>query len=173
MSFSDIHQTSSDSVLVDPIAMNAEKMDKVEVNVKPDLLSIIEKSIKKEGLNSGRTSFQRIYQRLLVIFVIMLVLFLGVLAIIIQLCTVPLMLINKTMVLRWHGYLAGTIWTVLQFIHEDLSGLTISFTGLENIPIGENAFVISNHLSFSDYSIVHAIATRKKMVSFCKYFVKV
>lgn len=174
MSSGDLHQTSSDSVIVDPIDMAPINTMKNDLHVKPSLLSMIEKSVKLEYQRPERNCFQLVYQRLLVIFITALVLFFGCLGNIFQICTLPLMLINRPMVLRWHSYLAGFIWSMMQYtIHENLSGLKISFSGLEDIPDGENAFVISNHVSFADYSIVNAVATRKKMVSYCKYFVKV
>jgi hypothetical protein len=174
MSSGDLHQTSSDSVIVDPIDTAPINTMKNDLHVKHSLLSMIEKNVRKEYQRPERNWFQLVYQRLLVIFITALVLIFGCLGNIFQICTVPLMLINRPMVLRWHSYLAGFIWSIMQFtIHENLSGLRISFSGLENIPDSENAFVISNHVSFADYSIVNAIATRKKMISFCKYFVKV
>lgn len=44
---------------------------------------------------------------------------------------------------------------------------------LTGIPSGENALIVSNHVAWSDFYLVHALAERMKMLSFTKYYVKV
>ncbi len=102
----------------------------------------------------------------------LLVLVFGILGNIFQILTAPLMLVNKPMVVRWHSYLAGFIWSLLQHMVERQSGATFTLSGIDDLPVGENAFIISNHVCFADFVTIHAIAIRKKMLSFCKYFVK-
>jgi len=40
------------------------------------------------------------------------------------------------------------------------------------IPQGENAFIISNHQTWSDFYAIHALAQRKGMLNRCRYFAK-
>ncbi|EIW67079.1 hypothetical protein TREMEDRAFT_64948 [Tremella mesenterica DSM 1558] len=47
----------------------------------------------------------------------------------------------------------------------------LTITG-DEIPKGESAVVISNHLGYADYYLVQALATRAEMLGRCRYFVK-
>ena len=40
------------------------------------------------------------------------------------------------------------------------------------IPQGENAFILSNHQSWTDFYAIHALAQRKGMLNRCRYFAK-
>jgi len=40
------------------------------------------------------------------------------------------------------------------------------------IPQGENAFVLSNHQSWTDFYAIHTLAQRKGMLRRCRYFAK-
>lgn len=42
----------------------------------------------------------------------------------------------------------------------------------DDIPYEENALVISNHLSYSDFYLIHALASRRGMLGRCRYFSK-
>src|ERR1700685_1263381 len=49
----------------------------------------------------------------------------------------------------------------------------LSFSGdYHMIPQGENAFIISNHQTWSDFYAIHALAQRKGMLNRCRYFAK-
>ena len=49
----------------------------------------------------------------------------------------------------------------------------MSFSGdYHMIPQGENAFIISNHQTWSDFYAIHALAQRKGMLNRCRYFAK-
>lgn len=42
----------------------------------------------------------------------------------------------------------------------------------DDVPSDESALVISNHLSYSDFYLIHALASRKGMLGRCRYFAK-
>lgn len=42
----------------------------------------------------------------------------------------------------------------------------------DDIPSNESALVISNHLSYSDFYLIHALASRRNMLGRCRYFAK-
>jgi len=55
---------------------------------------------------------------------------------------------------------------------EEQNGVKIRVTGMEAIPFGESALVISNHRSFLDFVMVHAVSEKRGMIGNCRYFVK-
>lgn len=119
-----------------------------------------------------RSSSRRLFNIATALLTSLLVVLLGIPGVLFQLLTTPLMAYDRQMVVRWHSYLAGLIWALLQHLFERQSGLRLTFSGLEGIPAHENAFLIANHSCFADFAVVHSIAIRKRMLSFCKYFVK-
>ncbi|KAI8979128.1 acyltransferase-domain-containing protein [Mycotypha africana] len=59
----------------------------------------------------------------------------------------------------------------MQYIFERRKQAHITFSG-DKLPMEENALVISNHQSWTDIYLIHAVANRKGMLQNCKYFVK-
>lgn len=132
----------------------------------------IRKTIVESCSTPRRGPLSRIFFLLTTLITTVAVIVFGVIGNLFQMITAPLMLCNRLMVVRWHSYLAGFIWSILQNLFEVQSGIKFTISGLENIPRKENAYVIANHACFADFAIVHAVAIRKGMLSFCKYFVK-
>lgn len=89
----------------------------------------------------------------------------------IQILTMPLSLFSRRLVVRINGALAFYSWAAWQYVLEELSEVKPVFSG-DNIPEGESAIVISNHASFTDFMLLHALALRKNMLANCKYFAK-
>jgi 1-acyl-sn-glycerol-3-phosphate acyltransferase len=58
-----------------------------------------------------------------------------------------------------------------QWIFE-FAGGRVTVHGLESIPFKESAFIISNHRSFGDWIFIHAVAIRRGMLGYCRYFSK-
>jgi 1-acyl-sn-glycerol-3-phosphate acyltransferase len=54
---------------------------------------------------------------------------------------------------------------------ESAHGAKVTISG-DEIPNLESALVISNHLSYSDFYLLHAVAIRKGMLGRCRYFAK-
>jgi|SRR5271170_6118949 len=56
---------------------------------------------------------------------------------------------------------------------QKLRGAEITFSGdYHMIPQGENAFILSNHQTWTDFYAIHTLAQRKGMLSRCRYFAK-
>ncbi|TPX49201.1 1-acylglycerol-3-phosphate O-acyltransferase [Synchytrium endobioticum] len=68
-------------------------------------------------------------------------------------------------------FCAGAVWFYLQSVFERLDDAKITFSG-DQLPDMENCLIISNHVGFSDFFLIHAVAIRRRMVSNCKYFAK-
>ncbi|GAA99630.1 uncharacterized protein L969DRAFT_47621 [Mixia osmundae IAM 14324] len=66
---------------------------------------------------------------------------------------------------------AGTLWRYMQWLFESRAQAEITFSG-DTLPSKESALVISNHLAYSDYYLIHALALRKGMLRYCRYFAK-
>ncbi|KAI9229479.1 MAG: acyltransferase-domain-containing protein, partial [Piptocephalis tieghemiana] len=66
---------------------------------------------------------------------------------------------------------AGGIWWVMQYIFEKQHGAVITYSG-DTIPFKESAMVIANHQSFVDFYLIHSLALRRRILSYCKYFAK-
>ncbi|WVR09049.1 hypothetical protein IAU60_006109 [Kwoniella sp. DSM 27419] len=64
-------------------------------------------------------------------------------------------------------------WAYMQYHWENTlnARAAIQVSG-DPIPTGEGAFVISNHLGYSDYYLVQHLAIRAGMLGRCRYFVK-
>lgn len=76
------------------------------------------------------------------------------------------------------GYFAEVSWSIFNFCLERLGGMRIMISGLEDGAQekemhGESALVISNHVCFIDFALIHSLASRIGMLNSCKYFVKV
>lgn len=96
----------------------------------------------------------------------------GIVGVTLMIISYPLIFVNEPFVLRWYGYIAGFIWYHLQIMYERFSGLRVTISGLNDIPYGENSYLISNHVCFADWACINALAMRKGMLPFCKYFCK-
>ncbi|CEG80807.1 hypothetical protein RMATCC62417_15090 [Rhizopus microsporus] len=79
--------------------------------------------------------------------------------------------LSERLMIRINSGLIGTVWKVMQYIFERRKKAHITFSG-DHIPFGENALVISNHVSWTDIYLLHSVANRRNMLKNCKYFVK-
>jgi hypothetical protein len=78
---------------------------------------------------------------------------------------------SETLIVKINSELIGTVWKVMQYIFERRKKAHITFSG-DKIPYEENALVISNHVSWTDVYLIHALANRRNMLKNCKYFIK-
>ena len=90
----------------------------------------------------------------------------------VQLLSIPLLFLSPVIMYRLNSFFAGTMWRLCQHMFEDQNGLRIRVTGMERIPFGESALVISNHRSFLDFAMIHAVSEKRGMLGNCRYFVK-
>lgn len=91
---------------------------------------------------------------------------------IIQIITMPITLVSPIMVYRINSCLANCVWLFCDFYFCKLSAATIKIVYANEIPMHQNAIVISNHLSFGDFFLIHHFAIRQRMLPFCRYFAK-
>ncbi|KAH8592037.1 hypothetical protein B0O99DRAFT_654157 [Bisporella sp. PMI_857] len=68
--------------------------------------------------------------------------------------------------------IAFTCWYWIQTIFEVFNGGKITYSG-DDLPHGESAIVISNHVSWTDFYMIQALAIKAKMLSRCRWFSKV
>lgn len=68
--------------------------------------------------------------------------------------------------------LAYTVWAWIQGIFEVVNGAEIAISGTP-LPQGESAVVIANHVSWTDFFMIQAVAQRSGMLSRCRWFAKV
>lgn len=164
--------SSADSISLAPLTPNIDSIDPKKCEDWHKKLPEIRRLIQESAGKPRRTFLSRVFYFFTTIITTFMVLVFGIIGNVFQILTVPLMLINRPLVIRWHSYLAGFIWSILQHLYEKQSGLTLTISGLDAIPMNENAFVLSNHVCFADFAVIHSIAIRRHMLSFCKYFVK-
>ncbi|KAG9290917.1 hypothetical protein G9A89_011067 [Geosiphon pyriformis] len=86
---------------------------------------------------------------------------------IVQLCSFLFVPISRRLVWDINTRGAQTMWWVMQRQHKG----KITFSG-DRLPKNESAIVISNHRSFTDFYILHAVAVRANMLPHIKYFAK-
>lgn len=68
---------------------------------------------------------------------------------------------------------ASLAWSWMNSVYCQVGNGRIVITGDEDIPEGESALVISNHVSFVDFFPINILAEHKKMLAFTRYFAKV
>ena len=69
------------------------------------------------------------------------------------------------------AFMCYLTWTLTSFIF-DRQGVVFSFSGLDDIPEGESAFVITNHKFFGDFFCICCLARAKGMMGYIRTFVK-
>lgn len=81
----------------------------------------------------------------------------------------------STLAPQWVYYvsskIAESVWRAIQLIFTRANGAHISVSGTL-LPEGESAIVISNHVSWTDFYMIQALAMRSRMLGCCRYFAK-
>ncbi len=67
--------------------------------------------------------------------------------------------------------LAASVWYWIQELFTSVNGARITISG-DNLPHGESAVVIANHVGWSDFYMIQALAIRAHMLGRCRYFAK-
>ncbi|KAG5950273.1 hypothetical protein E4U53_005315 [Claviceps sorghi] len=67
--------------------------------------------------------------------------------------------------------IALSVWAGIQLIFESLNGARIETSG-DLLPKGESAIVVANHVAWSDFYMIQALAQRSGMLAYCRYFAK-
>ncbi|KAH8893813.1 1-acyl-sn-glycerol-3-phosphate acyltransferase [Thozetella sp. PMI_491] len=68
--------------------------------------------------------------------------------------------------------IASGVWRWIQFIFEGLNGAVITTSG-DPLPAGESAIVVANHVGWSDFYMIQALALRAGMLGRCRWFAKI
>jgi 1-acyl-sn-glycerol-3-phosphate acyltransferase len=83
----------------------------------------------------------------------------------------PVAIILPRWVYNTSSRLAFSVWTLIQLIFESCNGAHIEISG-DALPKGESAVVIVNHIAWSDFYMIQALAQRCGMLGYCRYFAK-
>src|ERR1700761_7106445 len=67
------------------------------------------------------------------------------------------------------SWVAFTNWNWIQVIFEVFNGGQITMSG-DELPEGETAIVIANHVSWTDFYMIQALAIRAGMLGRCRWF---
>lgn len=79
--------------------------------------------------------------------------------------------VNPRLAYRLSSPIAYSCWAWIQFIFERLNGAKIVISG-DELPRGESAVLIANHVGWSDFYMIQALAMRCDMLGYCRYFAK-
>lgn len=71
----------------------------------------------------------------------------------------------------FNSKLAGLVWYLLQYYFSKVQQGRVTISG-DDIPTGENAVIIANHVCAADFFLLNALAQQKGMLSHCKYCLK-
>ncbi|UPK99328.1 hypothetical protein LCI18_010263 [Fusarium solani-melongenae] len=83
----------------------------------------------------------------------------------------PLKLFSPRLVYDASSQVARSVWAWIQLIFTRANGAHISISG-DALPRGESAIVVSNHVAWSDFYLIQALAMRAGMLGRCRYFAK-
>ncbi|EFY86832.1 hypothetical protein J3459_017336 [Metarhizium acridum] len=83
----------------------------------------------------------------------------------------PLAIFLPRCVYHASSCLASTVWAWIQLIFESLNGARIEISG-DSLPNAESAIVVANHVAWSDFYLIQALARRSEMLGYCRYFAK-
>ncbi|CAD6505697.1 BgTH12-01187 [Blumeria graminis f. sp. triticale] len=84
----------------------------------------------------------------------------------------PLSYLFPDWVYNVSSYIAFTCWNWIQVIFEIGNNGQITFSG-DELPRGESAIVIANHVSWTDFYMIQALAIRSGMLGRCRWFAKI
>ncbi|QPG99253.1 hypothetical protein C2857_001314 [Epichloe festucae Fl1] len=83
----------------------------------------------------------------------------------------PLALFAPRSVYDASSLIALSVWAWIQLIFESFNGARIETSG-DPLPKGESAIVVANHVAWSDFYMIQALAQRSGMLGYCRYFAK-
>ncbi|KAK3938047.1 1-acyl-sn-glycerol-3-phosphate acyltransferase [Diplogelasinospora grovesii] len=84
----------------------------------------------------------------------------------------PLKFLFPDTVYNISSCIAESVWAWIQHIFETKNGAIITFSG-DLPPSGESAIVLANHVGWSDFYMIQALAQRAGMLGRCRWFAKV
>ncbi|KAM3416027.1 hypothetical protein BST61_g9514 [Cercospora zeina] len=84
----------------------------------------------------------------------------------------PLSAIAPTLAYNLSSAIAEPVWKGIQTILTRINGAQIIVAGADDLPSGESAIVISNHIAWTDFYPIQSLALQTSMLSRCRYFAK-
>lgn len=83
----------------------------------------------------------------------------------------PLAIFMPRAVYRASSKLAESVWAWIQLIFVSVNGAHMETSG-DLLPEGESAIVVANHVAWSDFYMIQALARQASMLGYCRYFAK-
>lgn len=78
----------------------------------------------------------------------------------------------RTLTYNASSQIAASIWIGIQHIFTSINGANIIISGAEKLPSSESAIVVSNHVEWTDFYMIQALAIRSGMLGRCRWFAK-
>lgn len=92
---------------------------------------------------------------------------------VLQILTIPIItLFSHPLAHHLNSLATKFAWTITDYFVQGQDNVRLTFSGGEDIPEGESAYVICNHTFFGDFFLIHAMARRYNMMQYCRYFLK-
>jgi 1-acyl-sn-glycerol-3-phosphate acyltransferase len=83
----------------------------------------------------------------------------------------PFALVFPTSTYHLASAIAESVWRGVQRICVEANGADIVLAG-DDLPLGESAIVVANHIEWSDFYLIQALAIRAAMLGRCRWFAK-
>ncbi|KAI9740321.1 MAG: hypothetical protein M1834_004900 [Cirrosporium novae-zelandiae] len=83
----------------------------------------------------------------------------------------PFSFISPTLVYNLSSIIASLVWHGIQQIFVSFNHANITISGIP-LPQNESAIVVVNHVSWTDFYMIQALAIRSGMLGRCRYFAK-
>lgn len=84
----------------------------------------------------------------------------------------PFKLLSPDTVYNLSSRIASTVWRWIQHTFEVRNGAIIATSG-DSLPGGESAIVVANHVGWSDFYMIQALAIRAGMLGRCRWLAKI
>lgn len=83
----------------------------------------------------------------------------------------PVSAVLPTLAYQLSSIIAELVWRGIQTIFTRINGARIVVTG-DELPSGESAIVVSNHVEWTDFYMIQELAIRAGMLGKCRWFAK-
>jgi 1-acyl-sn-glycerol-3-phosphate acyltransferase len=84
----------------------------------------------------------------------------------------PVKALFPDLVYRLSSGIAFSVWRWIQYQFEQINGARIDISG-DQLPVGESAIVVANHVAWSDFYMIQALAVKAGMLGRCRWFAKI
>lgn len=84
----------------------------------------------------------------------------------------PVSLIAPNLAYSLSSRIAESVWRGIQLIFTRINRAQIVVSGAENLPKGESAIVVANHVEWPDFYLIQEAAIRCGMLGRCRWFAK-